>query len=197
MDGVNKKIEESSSAYKALYIAFLAMLLALASMLSNDAARIALNAHIEASNQFSYFQAKNIRMNIYELAVEQMNVQTEKGQAVEEVINKFKNKAATYRNEKKEILKMAREHVEQRAKAREQGRYYDYAIALFQISIVIASASIVAPGGILMLVSLISASGAIAFMVNGYTLYYHLPENLLTLLPGWDEIQREILKYIS
>ena len=65
--------EVSKEARKSkipLYIAVLATLLAFISMAEGDAKERALGAQIEASNQFAFFQAKNIRKTDSEIAAD-------------------------------------------------------------------------------------------------------------------------------
>ena len=172
IDDIQKKIEKSGNQTTAIYIAALAAILALCSMLSNDAAKTALAAHIEAANQFAFFQAKNIRLTNYVIAAELLRASRPEA---ENTIKTFWQKANRYQKEKKEILTDARAQQAIRSKALAQARYYDYAIAMMQIAIVVASASIVTAGPFLVTISVLIALIGGLLAANGYFLYVPLP----------------------
>ena len=67
IDPANKKV--------ALFIAVLALVLAFAETLGKSAQTAALANHIEASNLWSFFQAKTIRQTTIRTAAEQMEAQ--------------------------------------------------------------------------------------------------------------------------
>ncbi len=174
VEDIKHRIEKSGSQSTAIYIAVLAAVLALCSMLSNDASKTALAAHIEAANQFAYFQAKNIRLTDYTIAATLLEANGAAGSAAPK-IEAFKKRAERYRKEKKKILADARAQQAIRAEALTRARYYDYAIACMQIAIVVASASIVAGGAFLVTVSVMIALIGTALAANGYFLYVALP----------------------
>jgi len=172
IDDIQQKIEKSGSQSTAIYIAALAALLALCSMLSSDAEKTALAAHIEAANQFAFFQAKNIRLNNYAIAADLLEIDHPDADGR---IAKYRDKAARYKKEKKKILADARAQQAIRKDALARARYYDYAIACMQIAIVVASASIVSGGAFLVTISVMIALMGGVLTANGYFLYIALP----------------------
>src|SRR5512145_2643170 len=58
----------------AMVIAFFAMLLAITGLGGQNATKDALNSNIQASNDFSFFQAKNVRQTAYILAADELEL---------------------------------------------------------------------------------------------------------------------------
>ena len=153
-----------------IFIAFLAAFLALVSMADDEAAKSALEAQIEASNKFAYFQAKNIRATNSEIAAN-----TFQSTGNNELALKWQKKADRYNAEKGDILKDARKQQAERTIAIERGDNYGVAVALLQIAIVMASISLITGGGFLLGVSFTLSLIAAIFVANGYGLYFNLP----------------------
>lgn len=147
IDPSNKKV--------ALLIAILALVLAFSETLGKGAQTNGLSYNIEASNLWSFFQAKTIRMT---------NVQTASGvletevlqatnpqakEAMEKRIADWKKAAARYDSEPD--TQEGRKELAVRAKAAEAKRdrsiaayhHYEMASAAVQIAIVLASATII------------------------------------------------------
>lgn len=179
---------EAKKSKTPIFIAVLAALLALVSMADGDAGQEAMVAHIEASNKFSYFQAKNIRKTDSEIAAEIFQSLDKP-----ELAAKWKAKADRYDAEKVDILKSARAQQAVRGTAVERGRYYSVAIALLQISIVLASASLILGGGILLGSSMVLTLVAVFFACNGYGLYWDIPTNPDDIIKSVDAMRAQIV----
>jgi hypothetical protein len=173
----------------AIVIATFAMLLAITGLGGQNATKEAINANILASNDFNFFQAKNMRQtslilaaNEFELAWAASGSLSDEAKAtLRKKLEDYRKTIARYESEpdtgegKKELLTRAREHAAKRDHALKQDPYFDYAEALLQIAIVLVSVSIVAEvvwlafiGGGLGLI------GAV-LMVNGYLLLVEVP----------------------
>lgn len=162
--------QEAQNSRTPIFIAFLATFLALVSMIDDNAANEAMVAHIESSNQFAYFQAKNIRKTSSEIAAN-----TLKSMGQTELATKWQQKANRYDQEKQEILNTAKAEQKKRSIAIKQGDYFGAAIALLQIAIVLASVSLITGGGILLGSSVVLSLLSVLLVINGYGLYYDVP----------------------
>ncbi len=162
--------QEARKSRVPLYIAVLAACLALVSMAEGDVKERALGAQIEASNKWAYFQAKNIRKTNSEVAAEILE-----SVGKPELAQKWRATAARYDGEKQAIKKEAMEQQAIRAHGLKQSSYFAIAIALFQIAIVLATASLILGGGFLLWTSTFIALLAIFFTFNGYYLYLEFP----------------------
>lgn len=175
-----RELREQTTASKTpVFIAFLAAFLALVSMADEEATKNAMEAQIEAANQFAYFQAKNIRATSAEIAADTFNQQGNTRLA-----DKWQKTADRYEGEKKEILAAARNEQAKRSIALARGDNYGVAVALLQIAIVLASISLITSGSFLLVISCILSFIASLFVINGYGLYYNIPADPALWIEG-------------
>jgi hypothetical protein len=183
-----EKSEDRFKTRAAIAIACLAALLAITGLGGNNATKEALNENVLASNDFTFFQAKNQRQTTYLLAANELELSlnnpalsAEAKAAISKRVDEYRKTVARYESEpetgegKKELLSRAREHQIKRDHALKQDPYFDYAEALLQIAIVLISVAIVSEqiwlsflgGGIGLLGGLL--------MINGYLLLVEIP----------------------
>lgn len=132
----------------ALLISVLALVLAFSETLGKGAQTAALDANIEASNLWAFFQAKTIRQNTVRTAAEQMEAMGT-NEAAKKQIETWKKTIDRLQSEPE--TGEGRKELAERAKALEKKRdvtmaafkYYELASAVLQIAIVLASASII------------------------------------------------------
>ena len=139
----------------AILISILAALLAITEMSGKSAQTTALSANIEASNLWAFFQAKTIRMTTLRTAAESLEVDivadlpTARADALKKRIDSWKATAQRYDTEpetgegRKELAARAKTAEEKRDRAMGAYHHFEFASALFQIAIVLASAAIV------------------------------------------------------
>jgi len=187
LSDVRKIIEEITQSTTnnkiPIFIAFLAAFLALVTMADDETEKNALEAQIEASNQFSYFQAKTIRATSAEIAAN-----TFQSMAQTQMAAKWQAKADRYESEKGDILTRARAEQAKRTTALERGDNYGVAVVLLQIAIVLASISLISGGGFLLLVSCVLSIIAGFFVMNGYGLYFNIPTDPKMMAAGFSHL---------
>jgi hypothetical protein len=146
LDNVNKRV--------ALLIGVMALFLAFSETLGKSAQTSALSYNIEASNLWTFFQAKTIRRTIVTTAAEAMTAtapaspEVIKTQVTQQ-IEAWQKTAARYRSEPE--VQEGTVELAERAKAAEKKRdtalaryhHYEVASAAFQIGIVLASATVI------------------------------------------------------
>jgi hypothetical protein len=147
IDPSNKKI--------ALLIAILAMVLALSETLGKSAQTAALSYNVEASNLWSFFQAKTIRMTTLRTAAEALELELPKTsrpeakEAMEKRIADWKKTVARYDAEpetgegRKELAARAKVAEEKRDRSLAAYHHYEIGSAALQIAIVLASAEVI------------------------------------------------------
>lgn len=190
--------EERFRSRVALLIAFMAMLLAITSLGGGNAAEDIFNNNIQASDTWNFYQAKNIRQTSYRLAADALESDLAAAGAalpaaaragLEERIRKYRETAERYESEpdkdapddpvkgegKKELTARAKHFEGERDRAQRQDPNFDFAEALFQIAIVLASVAILANSRMIVAVSIIAGAAATALMLNGYFLLLDLP----------------------
>jgi len=145
--GENRKI--------ALLIAVIALCLALSETLGKGAQTEAIAKNVEASNLWAFFQAKTIRRTTVQTAAEQgkLSLATTTDEAAKAAIQKqiddWQKTAARYRSEpsthegSEELAERAKHAEEERDLATAKYHHFELASAAFQISIVLASATII------------------------------------------------------
>ena len=189
--------DEKFRSRVALLIAFMAMLLAITSLGGGNAAEDIMNNNIHASDTWNFYQAKNIRQTAYRLAADDLEtglmangtLSPEVRAGIEKKIEEYRKTAARYESEpdkddpdnpikgegKSQLSKRAQHFERQRDVAQGQDTNFDFAEALFQIAIVLASVAILANSRMIVYVSLVAGAIASVLMVNGYFLLFNLP----------------------
>ena len=139
----------------ALLIAVIALFLALSEMLGKSAQTLSISKNVEASNLWAFFQAKSIRRTQIQTASDQgkltLGTTTDEAAkaALAKQIDSWDKTAARYRNEpetgegSEQLAKRAKEAEVARDVATDKYHHYEYASAMFQIAIVLASATII------------------------------------------------------
>ncbi len=182
----------------ALIIAFMAMLLAITSLGGGNAAEDIMNYNIQASNTWSFYQAKTIRQTSNKLVAEmleadlqmaQTSMSPEARQKLQSRIDEYRKTVERYESEpdpadpnnplkgegRKQLSALARDLEAKRNRAMEQDPNFDFAEALFQIAIVLASVAILALSRKILYLSLVVGALASVLMLNGYFLFFKLP----------------------
>lgn len=151
VSSTNKKI--------ALMIAVLALFLSFAETVGKSAQTAALNAQMEASNLWSFYQAKNIRRTDNLIAAQQAQIEmagvSDPGQraAMQKQVDEWNQTAARYKSEPaaadgkgegtEELSHRAQDSEHHRDEMLSKYHNYEFASAAFQIGIVLASAAVI------------------------------------------------------
>ena len=147
-------LKERGARHMALLIAALAALLAVVQTIGDNAAQDALKFNIDASNLWSFYQAKTIRQTTVRTVAEMLEVELdavapERKDVLGKRIQAWRATAARYESEpetnegRKELIARAKAAEEARDRALATDNMYDIASAALQLAIVLASASVV------------------------------------------------------
>jgi hypothetical protein len=142
----------------AVAIASFAMVLAICGLGGGNATKEAVNSNVMASDDWNFYQAKNMRQTALILAADEIELvhlsdpalSASAKEALQKKLADYRATIARYESDpktnegKKELLVRAKEHEELRDHALKQDPYFDYAEALLQIAIVLISVSIIA-----------------------------------------------------
>jgi hypothetical protein len=144
-------------SWVALSTAILAVLAAIAGLLSGMHANEAMMSQIQASDQWGYYQAKSIKAAVLEAKTTLAEAATEKD----------KEKAAQYQEEQAEI-KLEAEHKEAEAKSNfHKHEVFARSVTMFQIAIAIAAISALTKKRRFWFVSLVFGLAGAVFLVLG------------------------------
>ena len=168
----------------ALTTALYAVVLAIASLGGTNAMKHMLLAQQQASDQWSFYQAKVIREHQYriqklrleaDLAERGSTMKPEARHKFEELQAKLADEEKRYNTEKKEIEQEAKKLEQERDLYRTKDPYFDYAEVLLQIAIVMASIAILATSRQLFFFSLGLAGLGALLTLNGFMLFLKIP----------------------
>jgi len=168
----------------ALCTALFAVMLAITSLGGNNAAKDMMLSQQQASNQWAFYQSKVMREHLYR--VEQQKAAallTERGASMSPQARElYERNRQSYAAEEKRYA-AEKLGIEQTAKKLENQRdtgvakdpYFDYAEALLQIAIVMASISILSGSRPVFCLSIVCAVMGALLCLNGYLLLVHVP----------------------
>ena len=176
MSGGHGHVDHHSNKGVAMLISVLALVLALSETLGKSAQTTALSANIEASNLWSFFQAKTIRQTVMRTAAEE--AQAEHGDAAPEALKKqiakWKDTADRYQSEpetgegRKELAARAKKAEEKRDRSLAAYHHFEVGSASVQIAIVLASASIITAMPLLLWIAGGLGAVGVVFCVIGF-----------------------------
>jgi hypothetical protein len=167
----------------ALITAIFAAILAISSLGGSKAMKEMILAQQQASDQWAYYQAKAGREHFYrgqkmrlELdLLEKETLKPDVKQRYEALLQQMTVQEERYAKDRLAIEQKARELEHERDVARSQDPYFEFAEALLQIAIVLASVAILAQSRAIFGVSLAAAACGTLFCFNGFFLFFHLP----------------------
>ncbi len=172
-----------------VYIAILAVILAICSLGGSNAQQDATQQNIAASNVWAFFQAKNARRQALRLHADEFEVMLKATPAMPDDARKsIEEKVASYKELDKsltsdpksgedldELFNKGKSLEADRDQSLQRGPYFDYGQALLQIAIVLASVAIISGGNLVLLASFFLGALGSAATLGGFTLAFPLP----------------------
>lgn len=153
-------------------ITVLAALLAINTLMGGNNSSKILNNTIAANDTWAFFQAKSIKQTAYEIASVQAADAGNKA-----VAERYAAKAATYESDpatgegKKELREKAKALEVERADAKQRSPWFTYAGSIFQIAIVLLTASILSVSNQLFHTSIAVGASGVALMSQALWLW--------------------------
>ena len=141
-------------------------------------------AQQQASDQWSFYQAKVIREHLYRQQKERLEIDLLERQdtlkpdikkRLEAHLKKLGDEEKRFQVEKKYIRKAAEKLEHERDINRNKDPYFDYAEVLLQIAIVMASIAILAQSRSIFTFALVAAGLGALFSLNGFLLLFKIP----------------------
>jgi hypothetical protein len=187
-DAFDETAERKRDKWVAIYISVLAVLIAIAATGSNDAMKTAQQAGFGVNDNYAFYQAKTIRQQQIKIASDQLELKQRETPNLPEPAQKLlQSSKSEYdreiarletnrKNGKKELLAKAESCENERSLALAQHPFYDYSMAMLQIAIVLASASIITGTRLLLGASGLVGIFGVLFFLNGYTLVAGAPK---------------------
>jgi hypothetical protein len=153
-------------------ITLLAALLAINTLIGGSNSSKILNNTIAANNIWAFYQAKSIKQTLTEMSLEDAIARkdTAKAEKLQEKIARYESEPSTGEG-KKELMSKARALENERTEAKARSPFYTYAGSLFQIAIVLLTASILAVNMSLFWASLVVGSMGLFLMSQAIWLW--------------------------
>jgi hypothetical protein len=172
----------------AIYIAALAVLIAITAVGGDNATKDMIRSSIQAADTYSFYQAKSIRQTTMRVMADDFEARLADPAVPETVRQQLQTKLGLYRatadryesepatgEGKKELIAKARDLETQRELAMKRDPYFDTGGALLQIAVVLASASLIISGPVLLGISLLLGAVGTLLSLNGFLLLVELP----------------------
>ncbi len=184
IDELKENRANSFTKRVALCTALYAVMLAICSLGGNNATKEMMLAQQQASNQWAFYQSKNMRENLYRIEKDRIETQLfERKETMKPEILKhylaMQKKAADeemrYGAEKKEIEQEARKLDIERDTNRAKDPYFDYGEVMLQIAIVMSSISIISLSRPVFYFSTAAAIMGVFLTLNGYLMFFRIP----------------------
>ena len=180
---------KGSKTSTAIYISILAVVLSVVSVMGSNASKEMMASAIAASDTFAYYQAKTQRQVSLRLAADQLEMLTDglpdaARQKAEAKVAEYRRNAeradsaadsAAEDNSRPSLLAKAREAEHRRDHAAAQDPYFDFAEALLQIAIVLASVFVITDMAIILLASRALGAAGVLLALDGVTQWIPLP----------------------
>ncbi len=150
-------------------MAMLAVLVAAVSLLGHRTHTHELLLQNKATNQWAYFQAKNIRRHSYQTFLDLLSVSDLRDpQRAAQLKEKYEAEVERYRNEQKEIEAEAR-HLEQEVEiARHEADRFDLGEVLLEAALVICSISLLTSRRAFWMVGVVLGIAGLAVALTGF-----------------------------
>ncbi len=166
--------------YLALTTVVFAVCATLSTFKGGNFSTLAVMSQSQASDQWSYYQAKSIKGYVYEIQKEKLELElkamgkkTSEGVAeeYEKKLDTYAKKIKKYEEEKAKIEKDAKELERVRGEAQRHSKAFGVAVIFLQIAILLSSISALMKKKILWLLGSLVGVFGIVYFVNGFLLF--------------------------
>ncbi len=153
-------------------MAILAVCVAVVSLLGHRAHTEEVLLQARASDQWSYYQAKNIRRHNYEMGLDLLSMVEFKDKAqAGKVEEKYRKEAERYTKEQAEIEEQAKDLEGESAGEQRKANRFDLGEVFLEIALVISSLALLSRNRLYWYLGLISALAGLGVVVTGLLLH--------------------------
>jgi Domain of unknown function (DUF4337) len=163
--------ENPSLAPISVTMAILAVCVAVVSLMGHRSHTEELLMQNHATDQWAYYQAKNIRMHNYEMGLDQLALTEFKDKgAADKVREKYQSEAERYKKEQDDIQKKAMEFEDESTKAQHKGDRFDLGEVFLEVALVITSLALLTKNRFYWLLGLLAGGAGLVVAATGYLL---------------------------
>jgi hypothetical protein len=164
--------ENPSLAPISITMAILAVFVAMVSLLGHRAHTEELLSQNHATDQWSYYQAKNIRRHNYEMGVDLLSlVEFKNKEQADKVREKYRHEAERYAKEQAEIEEQAKDLESESAREQRRANRFDLGEVFLEIGLVISSLSLLSRKRMFWFLGIVSGLAGLGVAVTGLLLH--------------------------
>ena len=164
--------ENPSLAPISVTMAILAVCVAVVSLMGHRMHTEELLTQNRATDQWAYYQAKNIRRHNYEMGMDLLALVEFKDKAqAEKVLEKYHGEADRYTKEQAEIEEQAKELESESGLDQRKADRYDLGEVFLEIALVITSLALLTKNRLYWIVGLVGAVSGFAIAITGHLLH--------------------------
>ena len=164
--------ENPSLAPISVTMAILAVCVAVVSLMGHRSHTEELMMQNRATDQWAYYQAKNIRRHNYEMGVDMLSlVEFKDKDAAGKVREKYQKEADRYTKEQAEIEEQAKDFEAESARAQRKADRYDLGEVFLEIALVISSLALLSRKQIFWYLGMLSGVAGLAIAVTGHLMH--------------------------
>jgi hypothetical protein len=164
--------ENPSLAPISVTMAILAVCVAIVSLLGHRSHTEELLMQNRATDQWAYYQGKNIRMHNYDMALDQLTLAEfkDKSQA-DKVREKYKSEVERYKKEQDQIEEQAKEFESESAHAQRKADRFDLGEVCLEVALVITSLALLTRNRFYWLLGILAGAAGLGVALTGYLLH--------------------------
>jgi len=164
--------ENPSLAPISVTMAILAVCVAVVSLMGHRMHTEELLTQNRATDQWAYYQAKNIRRHNYEMGMDLLAlVEFKDKRQAEKVLEKYHGEAERYTKEQSEIEEQAKEFEGESALDQRKADRYDLGEVFLEIALVISSLALLTKNRFYWLLGMLGAVAGLGIAVTGHLLH--------------------------
>jgi hypothetical protein len=164
--------EHPALAPISVTMAILAVCVAVVSLLGHRAHTEELLSATQASDQWAYYQAKNIRRNNYEMGVDLLAlVEFKDKQQAEKVLEKYHQQVDRYTKEQAEIEEKAKELEKESALAQTKANRFDFGEVFLEVALVITSIALLTRKRVFWVLGVLLGAGGLVVAATGFLVH--------------------------
>ncbi len=160
--------ENAELAPISVTMAILAVCVAIVSLLGHRAHTEELMMQNRATDQWAYYQAKNIRQHNYDMGLDMLPlVDFKDKEQAGKVLEKYKTQVERYTKEQADIEEQAKDYEGESARAQRKGDRFDMGEVFLEIALVISSLALLSKKRIFWFLGIISGVAGLGVAVTG------------------------------
>jgi hypothetical protein len=164
--------EHPSLAPISVTMAILAVCVAVVSLLGHRSHTEELLSATRASDQWAYYQAKNIRRNNYEMGLDLLAlVEFKDKQQADKVLEKYHQQVDRYTKEQTEIEDKAKELEKESTLAQTKANRFDFGEVFLEVALVITSIALLTRKRMFWMLGMLLGAGGLVVAATGFLVH--------------------------